>query len=132
MGPKAATRCRQELHAPGDGPPSAPRDILTDMSPSTFRSALLAAEMRRFLQGISPLTRADRIRAPLFVLHGANDPRVSASEAAQIVETVRRHRGTVWSLVARDEGHGFQKKRNRDFAQAAVVRFFEEHLLAPP
>jgi dipeptidyl aminopeptidase/acylaminoacyl peptidase len=87
-------------------------------------------KMRELLQAISPLSRADRITRPLFVAQGQNDPRVPVGEAEQIVRTVRARPGaTVWYMLARDEGHGFQKKPNRDAFLQAVSLFFEEHLL---
>jgi dipeptidyl aminopeptidase/acylaminoacyl peptidase len=69
---------------------------------------------REFLERISPLTNATRIRKPLLVVEGQNDPRVPASESEQLVWRVRSGGGEVWYLVARDEGHGFRKKVNQD------------------
>ena len=84
--------------------------------------------MRAHLESISPLNRADRIRKPLLVIQGANDPRVPRSEAEQIVRTVRGHGTSVWYLLAMDEGHGFAKKSNADFAFYARVMFAEQCL----
>lgn len=84
--------------------------------------------MRALLERISPTTNAHRIRKPLFVIQGANDPRVPASEAEQIVRTVREAGGRVWYLLARDEGHGFRKKPNRDLATAASALFLGQCL----
>ena len=84
--------------------------------------------MRTFLESISPLNRAERIRKPLLVIQGANDPRVPRSEAEQIVRTVRGHGTTVWYLLAMDEGHGFAKKSNADFAFYTRVMFAEQCL----
>lgn len=86
-------------------------------------------QMRAFLQRISPTTNAHNITKPLFVAQGLNDPRVPASEAEQIVKTVRGNGGTVWYFLAKDEGHGFQKKSNRDAYNRAMVWFWEKHLL---
>ncbi len=86
-------------------------------------------KMREFLNRISPTTNAHKITKPLFVIQGLNDPRVPASESQQIVETVRRNGGQVWYLVAKDEGHGFQKKGNRDYQSNATTLFWEEFLL---
>jgi dipeptidyl aminopeptidase/acylaminoacyl peptidase len=85
--------------------------------------------MRMFLEMISPLSNAERIRAPLLVLQGQNDPRVPAAEAAQIAAKVRGRGGEVWYLLARDEGHGFVKKPNVDFANLVTTRFLQRHLL---
>jgi dipeptidyl aminopeptidase/acylaminoacyl peptidase len=84
---------------------------------------------RAKLMDISPLTHADRIRAPLMVITGANDPRVPASEAEQIIEAVRRHGVTVWSVLAANEGHGFARKENIDYASLAQLLFWKTHLL---
>lgn len=80
-------------------------------------------QMRAFLDEISPLTRADEIQGRLFVIHGANDPRVPVSEAEQIVTAVRARGERVWYLRAENEGHGFRKKANRDTAQVLEVQF---------
>ncbi|MEM9314113.1 MAG: prolyl oligopeptidase family serine peptidase [Pseudomonadota bacterium] len=87
-------------------------------------------EMRSFLQQISPLTNADKIRSPLLVIQGLNDPRVPASEAEQIVDAVRANGQQAWYLAARDEGHGFQKKANVDAMMEAIVMFLDAALFA--
>ena len=86
-------------------------------------------KMREFLTSISPLTSAAKIRKPLLVIQGANDPRVPLYEAEQIVETLRKNDGTVWYLMAKDEGHGFAKKKNADFMFYVVSMFAREFLL---
>jgi dipeptidyl aminopeptidase/acylaminoacyl peptidase len=83
-------------------------------------------EMRAYLRRISPLTNADRISKPLLVVHGKNDPRVPLSEAEQIVARLRSRGGDVWYLQAKDEGHGFHKKQNRD----AYYRTFAQFILS--
>ncbi|CAM3690657.1 S9 family peptidase [Corallococcus sp. ZKHCc1 1396] len=80
---------------------------------------------------ISPLGSVKRIQAALFVQQGANDPRVPQSEAEQIVQAVAGKGSDVWYLLATDEGHGFQKKANRDLAQTTALMFLEKHLLRP-
>ncbi len=89
-------------------------------------------EMRAHLEKISPLASADRIQSALFVAQGANDPRVPASEAEQIVSAVRRAGHPVWYMLARNEGHGFRRKENRDIYSALAVLFLETHLGARP
>jgi dipeptidyl aminopeptidase/acylaminoacyl peptidase len=86
-------------------------------------------KMRKFLEKISPLTQAQRITKPLLVVQGKNDPRVPLSEAEQMVQAIRGGGGKVWYLMAKDEGHGFAKKRNADYQFLATVLFFREHLL---
>ncbi|MCB9690939.1 MAG: S9 family peptidase [Alphaproteobacteria bacterium] len=78
-----------------------------------------------FFDAISPLKHADRIQDPLFVVQGANDPRVPASEAEQIVAAVRASGQEAWYMLALDEGHGFRKKANSDAMAEAIVLFLE-------
>ncbi len=85
--------------------------------------------MRKHLNAISPTTNAHKITKPLFVVQGKNDPRVPYTEAEQIVSTVRKNGNTVWYMMALDEGHGFQKKGNRDQFNNAMTMFWEEYLL---
>jgi dipeptidyl aminopeptidase/acylaminoacyl peptidase len=82
-----------------------------------------------FLHGISPLTNAHKIKKPLLVIQGKNDPRVPVSEADQIAATVKKNNVPVWYMVGTNEGHGFSKKDNRDYMYYTVVRFFQEYLL---
>ena len=85
--------------------------------------------MREFLDRISPLTNAQKIRKPLFVVQGKNDPRVPYTEAEQIVAKVRASGTPVWYLRAENEGHGFVRKENADYRFYAVVKFVESLLL---
>ncbi|MDQ2053368.1 S9 family peptidase [Halobellus sp. H-GB7] len=82
---------------------------------------------REFLESISPLNTIEDIRAPLFVLHGENDPRVPVSEAHQLVEAASDH-VPVRELVFEDEGHGITKLENRIDAYGAIVEFLNEHV----
>ncbi len=84
---------------------------------------------RRKLTQISPLTRVNEIEKPMLVITGANDPRVPKSEADQIVAAIRKNGGEAWHVVAADEGHGFAKKANSDYAFLAQLAFWERHLL---
>ena len=86
-------------------------------------------KMREYLESIAPANKAKNITKPLFVVAGQNDPRVPASESAQMVEIVRKNGTPVWWLLAKDEGHGFAKKKNRDFEFYATVEFIKEYLL---
>ncbi|MCI4355560.1 MAG: alpha/beta fold hydrolase [Thermoplasmata archaeon] len=83
---------------------------------------------RDFLEEISPLGHADRITAPLLVIHGRNDPRVPAHEAEQIVETLRTLGRTVDLLMFDDEGHGIVGRTNRERAYGAVAAFLAQHV----
>lgn len=86
-------------------------------------------KVREFLLRIAPLNNAEKIKVPMFVVQGANDPRVPASEAEQMVAKVRGGGVPVWYLLARDEGHGFARKRNADFQFYASVLFMKRFLL---
>jgi dipeptidyl aminopeptidase/acylaminoacyl peptidase len=86
-------------------------------------------KMAEFMERIAPLNNAQKITKPLLVVAGANDPRVPKSEGDQIVETLKKQGTPVWHLVAKDEGHGFAKKKNADFQFYATVQFIREYLL---
>ena len=86
-------------------------------------------EVREVQERISPLNHADKIRAHLFVQQGKNDPRVPQSEAEQIVQATRANGKSCWYLLGLNEGHGFVKKENRDYALIATVQFLKETLL---
>jgi dipeptidyl aminopeptidase/acylaminoacyl peptidase len=86
-------------------------------------------KMAEFMERIAAVNNAQRITKPLFVVQGANDPRVPKSEAEQIVATLKKQGTPVWYLLGKDEGHGFNKKRNADFLFYATVQFIRDYLL---
>ena len=86
-------------------------------------------EMRAFLEQASPLSHVDKINVPMLVVHGENDPRVPASEAEQIVEALRLRGLPVWYMNALNEGHGYQKKDNKDTYQQAMIMFLKKFLI---
>ena len=86
-------------------------------------------KMADFMERIAPLNNAKRITKPLFVVQGANDPRVPQSEAEQMVATLKKQNTPVWYMLAKDEGHGFAKKTNADFLFYAEVQFIRDYLL---
>ena len=86
-------------------------------------------KMKAHLEAISPLTNVNKIKVPLMVVTGANDPRVPASEADQIVQAVRRNGGEAWHFLAKDEGHQFKKKDNVDAQFWSSLMFWKKHLL---
>ncbi|MFC7139484.1 S9 family peptidase [Halosimplex aquaticum] len=85
-------------------------------------------EDREFLESVSPINNVEAIEAPLFVLHGANDPRVPLGEAEQIAEKAAEQGVPVEKLVFDDEGHGITKRENKIEAYTAVVDFLDEHV----
>jgi dipeptidyl aminopeptidase/acylaminoacyl peptidase len=85
--------------------------------------------MRAYLQKISPLNNVEKIRVPLFVVQGQNDPRVPVTESEQMVAALRELGQSVWYMNALNEGHGYRKRANRDAYQQAMILFFREHLV---
>jgi dipeptidyl aminopeptidase/acylaminoacyl peptidase len=85
--------------------------------------------MRAFLERTAPMTNAEKIRKPIFVIQGYNDPRVPRSESEQMVQKIRGVGTPVWYLIAKDEGHGFAKKSNRDYQFYATIQFMKQYLL---
>lgn len=86
-------------------------------------------KMYEFLEKISPLNNTDKIKKPMFIIQGTNDPRVPVTEATQMRDKLKSQGNVVWYLEAKDEGHGFRKKANVDFQRLAVIRFMQEYLL---
>lgn len=83
------------------------------------------------LRRLSPIHRIDRIRAPLMVVQGANDPRVPQEESDQMVEQLRARNHPVEYLLFPDEGHGIVKLPNRIQAYTAIGEFLDRYLMAP-
>jgi len=86
-------------------------------------------EMAAYFEKIAPLNNADKITKPMFIVQGKNDPRVPYTEAEQMRDKIKKNGGTVWFLMANDEGHGFAKKNNADFQFYATVQFIKDFLL---
>lgn len=85
-------------------------------------------EQKVIMDEISPALHVDKIKKPLFVVQGANDPRVNIDEADQIVESLRKRGVDVPYMVKYDEGHGFAKEENQLALYEAMMGFFAEHL----
>ncbi|WP_172448550.1 S9 family peptidase [Caulobacter mirabilis] len=86
-------------------------------------------KQRAQLQAISPLTSVDKIKIPMLIATGGNDPRVPASEADQIVKAIRDNGGQVWHLLAQNDGHVFRKKENEDYYFWTGLEFWRRTLL---
>ncbi|HKS24265.1 MAG TPA: prolyl oligopeptidase family serine peptidase [Thermoanaerobaculia bacterium] len=82
--------------------------------------------MRAFLDRIAPTTNAGKITKPLLVFQGANDPAVPVAETERIVAAVRKNQTPVWYVLAKDEGHGFRKRRNSDYQLYLIVVFLQQ------
>jgi len=83
---------------------------------------------QEFLKSRSPLFKADQIKAPLLIGHGANDPRVKQAESDQIVEAMRKNKKPVEYIVFPDEGHGFARPENQLKFYAAAEPFLAKYL----
>ncbi|MFH1313078.1 MAG: S9 family peptidase [Candidatus Eisenbacteria bacterium] len=98
-----------------------------------YRRAIREAEYgpltdREFLTAISPLTNADKIKAPLLIVHGENDPRVPVGEAKQIAKAVMINGVTTELLIFPDEGHSIAKLSNRLTYYRRMVEFLDRHI----
>ncbi len=87
---------------------------------------------RQMLQDISPLFHTDRIRKPLMVLQGVNDPRVLKAESDEIVAAAKKNNVPVEYILFPDEGHGFTKKKNQIEGYGAVLKFLDKYLKGTP
>ncbi len=85
--------------------------------------------MRAYLEKIAPMNHLDAMRKPVFAVVGKNDPRVPWTESRQILDKLNAQGTPTWFLMANDEGHGFAKKKNRDYLFNAEVLFMEKYLL---
>ena len=87
------------------------------------------AATRNFLESIAPLNNIAKIKKPLFIVQGANDPKIPTSEAEQMVNALNNNNTPAWYLLAKDEGHGYGKKSNQDYLLYATILFIEKYLL---
>ena len=86
-------------------------------------------KMREFLEKIAPMNNIEKIKKPMFVIAGKNDPRVPVSESQQIADALKKQGTPAWLMIASDEGHGYRKKPNQDFQFYSTVEFLQEYLL---
>lgn len=114
---------------------SGPSNLVTlaKLAPPTWRARVLTMigdpeTDEEFLLSRSPVTYADRIEAPLFIVQGANDPRVPKSESDQIVERLRDRGVAVRYDVYPDEGHGFVRTKNQAKRNSDTAEFLLTHL----
>ena len=83
-------------------------------------------EMRAVFQRINPLANVSKIRKPMLVMQGANDPRVPRSESEQVVSRIRANGVETWYVLYADEGHGFLKKHNNDLRREVETVFLKQ------
>jgi len=86
-------------------------------------------KMHEFLEKIAPMNNIEKIKKPMLVVAGKNDPRVPVSESDQIFGALKKQGTPAWYLMAKDEGHGFRKKQNQDFQFYTTIEFLQEYLL---
>lgn len=86
-------------------------------------------KMAAHFEAISPSNHVDKVKKPLFIVQGGNDPRVPYTESVQMKDKIKANGGTVWFLMAKDEGHGFSKKNNADFQFYSTIEFIRQYLL---
>lgn len=83
---------------------------------------------REFFLSVSPITHIANVRAPVMVIHGANDPRDPVTESDGYVRAIRERGGTAEYLRYPDEGHGVRKLSNRIIMGRRIAAFLEQHL----
>ncbi len=86
-------------------------------------------KVRAFMEKTAPLNNVQKIKKPLLIIHGKNDPRHPVSEAESLVQAAKKAGTSVWYLLARDEGHGFVKHPNRNYKLYTTILFVKEFLL---
>jgi dipeptidyl aminopeptidase/acylaminoacyl peptidase len=84
--------------------------------------------LRAFLDSLSPLTRADRIRTPLLLTHGRNDPRVPLQQAEALFAALAKSPAETWLFVLEGEGHGLRRKSRELPYHAVAAQFLARHL----
>ncbi len=103
-----------------------------------YRRALRTSEYgdpekdKEALLKLSPITYVDKLKAPMLLIQGANDPRVPVGEAVQIHQAMEAKKLPGQLIIFADEGHGAQKRDNQVLMIGHTLRFFEEHLLGKP
>ena len=83
---------------------------------------------KELLKAASPVFHVDKIKTPLFVAQGANDPRVNKQESDQIVQALKNRGVEVEYMLKDNEGHGFANEENRIEFYNAMVDFFAKYL----
>eukprot|EP01012_Entosiphon_sulcatum_P009343 TRINITY_DN15224_c0_g1_i2.p1 TRINITY_DN15224_c0_g1~~TRINITY_DN15224_c0_g1_i2.p1 ORF type:complete len:641 (-),score=91.03 TRINITY_DN15224_c0_g1_i2:984-2906(-) len=86
-------------------------------------------KIRDYLLRISPANNAEKIKSPLFIVQGYNDPRVNFQESEKMVQSLQQQKKIVWYLGAKNEGHGFHKSENVAMQMNAKILFLKKYLL---
>src|SRR5262249_28832151 len=80
----------------------------------------------------SPINFVDRVKAPVLLLAGGNDPRCPKTEAQQVADVIKKRGGIVEFKIYENEGHGFARVENQIDAYTRVAEFLKKHVPAPP
>jgi dipeptidyl aminopeptidase/acylaminoacyl peptidase len=91
------------------------------MAGDPVKDSLMLAE-------VSPALHVDKIKCPLFVAQGKNDPRVNINESNQIVDNLKKRGVTVEYMVKDNEGHGFHNQENQFDFYNAMDKFLSQHI----
>ncbi|PYP87229.1 MAG: peptidase S9, prolyl oligopeptidase [Blastocatellia bacterium AA13] len=86
-------------------------------------------KIREFMERTAPVNSAGKIKKPLLIIQGQNDPRVPAGEAQQMLTAIKTNKTSAWYLLAKNEGHDWKKRANQEFRLCAMALFVEEYLL---
>ena len=86
-------------------------------------------KVRAFMERTAPLNNIQKIKSPLLIIQGKNDPRVPVGQAEAIVQAAKKAGVPVWYLLAKDEGHGFVQPKNWEFRSYTIALFVQQHLL---
>ncbi len=101
---------------------------------AAYRRKLRASEYgdpdtdQEFLKKLSPVTYLDKVKGPIMIIHGVNDPRVPVGEAVQFHEALQARKFSSELLLFANEGHGISKRKNRAIELGHMIRFFEKFL----
>ena len=130
----AALTTNPELYAAGVDEVGIANFVTFLKNTAPYRRALRESEYgplsdSAFLMEVSPITHVDRIKAPLLIIHGENDPRVPVGEARQMAKAISDRGGIVDTLIFPDEGHGIGKRANILVSYRRIVDFLNQQLL---
>jgi dipeptidyl aminopeptidase/acylaminoacyl peptidase len=84
---------------------------------------------RRYLEKIAPLTNVKTMKGPLLIIHGKLDARVPVAESERMIAAAKSGGINVWSILIKNEGHGFANPRTNDYVFLSQVRFLQQYLL---
>ncbi len=130
----AALTTNPDLYAAGIDEVGIANFVTFLKNTAAYRRALRESEYgplsdSTFLAEISPINHVDKIKAPLLIIHGANDPRVPVGEARQMAKAISDRGGIVDTLIFPDEGHGVGKRSSILISYRRIVDFLNQQLM---